>query len=304
MASFPNIIDSSMRSEFVSCPERFRNSFISNLAPKGANVHLVFGGAYAAALHAFRQSYYGPEYLGDFDTAQVAAAKALIEKWAGFEPESNSKKTLESCIACVESYLREYPPDRDVIKPLLAENGRPMTEFTFALPIPGSVHPETGDPMLYAGRMDMVGKFDAGGIYVLDDKTAGALGTYWSAQWKLRGQLTGYKWAVEQFGYHVDGVIVRGVAPLVREIKHQQVIQQRPKFLVDAWLMQLRLDVDRMVEYWNHYGPGVRWPQAFDHACADFGGCAFVELCCSPHPEIWIDEYFQPREWNPLTDEG
>jgi hypothetical protein len=48
--------------------------------------------------------------------------------------------------------------------------------------------------------------------------------------------------------------------------------------------------------------PAHPFPQSFADACADFGGCSYLDLCTSEHPEDWYGDYIE-RRWNPLTRE-
>ena len=34
------------------------------------------------------------------------------------------------------------------------------------------------------------------------------------------------------------------------------------------------------------------WGWALDHACDEYGGCAFKQICTSAEPESWLPMYF------------
>ena len=295
--TFPPVIDSSMRSEFVSCPQAFFRRYIQGLQQPHRSVHLHFGACFAEGLATFRKQFYGEGQ--PFEDAFATAAATLVAAWGDF-PESveGSAKSLARCVGALEAYLAQYPPATDHVKPLLA-NGVLHTEFNFALPLPIN-HPETGEPLLYSGRFDMLG--DMGGLKVIeDDKTTSQLGPTWGTQWRLRGQFTGYAWGASEFGHRIEGVVVRGISILKTMYGHAEVIEQRPKWMIQSWLRQLWRDIGRMIDCWRDYqeiGP-AGFDQALDSACAAYGGCQFLDLCTSEHPERWLSQYDR-QSYDPL----
>jgi hypothetical protein len=49
---FPEVIDNSIRSQFVACEGKFYRGFVENLSPVGTSVHLHAGGAFAHGIEA------------------------------------------------------------------------------------------------------------------------------------------------------------------------------------------------------------------------------------------------------------
>jgi hypothetical protein len=173
-----------------------------------------------------------------------------------------------------------------------------MIEFSFAETLP-ILHPDTGDPLLYCGRSDMIAHF-AGGTYIFDEKTTSSLGPSWGNQWDLRSQFTGYCWAAERAQIPVNGVVVRGVSILKTKYDTQQVITSRADWEIQRWYDQLLYDVSRMIDYCYRTG---YWDYNLDHACTEYGGCLFKQPCKSPDPQPWLDLYFERRVWDPLARE-
>ncbi len=289
---FPRVIDSSIRKEFRLCEKRGFYSYFRGLETVGGNIHLHFGKCFAKGAEVVRQAFYGDK-LPLIDSLAIGA-KTIVKEWKDFTPPDNSNKNLSSCLVALYDYFSQYPPLDDPIKPVMLDSG-PALEFTFALPIPGTTHPETGDPILYGGRVDMLASY-RNAVFVVDDKTSTQLGKSWAIQWKLASQLTGYVWAARQFGYPVMGTIVRGVGILKTSITHQMCIEDRPRWMVERWLEQLQRDIARMVEAWKT----ETWHMDLDHSCGTYGGCPFLTLCTSPDPESWVDIHYERREWNPL----
>ena len=289
---FPSWIDSTARKDFDACPTKFYWSHIRGLRRKGGNVHLVFGGTLAKGLETFRKAYYGEgKQIIDCYTD---ALHAMILEWGDFEEPEGTAKTFANCVLALMAYFEQYNPAEDVVRPYM-HDGEPAVEFSFALPIPGVFHPQTGDPILYTGRFDMLGTY-GNSVFVVDEKTASQLGQGWQAQWRLASQLTGYCWAAQQFGYKVQGAIIRGVGIYKTYFAHQMVIQQRPQWMLDRWLRQLQRDVRRMISLWEE----GEWDMSLDSACSNYGGCPFMTLCESPMPENWVETEYEISGWNPL----
>lgn len=305
---FPRVIDATMRSDWLKCPHAFFRRHVQGLSKPSVNVHLHFGGVVARGLEVARRTYYD---TADTSDALHNACEAAIHAWGDFEPKDNpsrseANKTLSSALATLQAYFREWPLDEDPIQ-IHTHNGAPCIEFSGALPIPGSRHPDTGEPILYAGRFDLIGDYQHS-QWGLDDKTTSIdpNSDSWRNQWKLRSQFTGYTWLSREYGMHLKGFIVRGMGVQKADIKLGWALAPRPPWMIDAWLAQLSYDVSRMCEQYHdlqynaRLSPPHAFPQSFDHACADFGGCSFLDLCSSEHPDNWLDSY-EARRWDPLT---
>lgn len=298
---FPRFIDSNLRADLAGCQRLFYYRHVLGLRPTGpTGWHLHFGHCFAKSLEVFRLAFYG-ENVG-FAEAQARGAEALIRAWGDYPPEaaedaadSIRKKTLYACLDAFKSYLIKYPPATDHIKPLLIE-GKPAVEFTFALPIPDCYHPDTGEPMLYCGRFDMLGEYGKA-VMGLDDKTTTQLGPTWPLQWRMRSQLTGYVWAAKQYGYPIQGMCVRGNAILTKDITHAEAIEQRPQWMIDRWLLQMQHDLRAASEAWK----SGYWNYNLDDKCGHFGGCTYLRLDTVKDIEPWITADFVVNRWDPLA---
>lgn len=291
--SFPLIWDSSMRGSFVACPRQFYWQYLRQLGPSETSVHLHFGGAFAAGLEAFRKEFYGNSR--DFRAAQAAGLRAILSFWGDYEPPADSPKTLENCLLAFDAYLTHWPPDTDYIQPYMPASGVPAVEFRFAIPLEDVPHPETGEPLIYAGRFDMLGLYNSQ-LWAVDEKTTTRLGPSWTAQWDLRAQFIGYVWAARQFDHQVAGAIVRGTAIKSSGFDFAEVPVTIPEWKINAWREQLSRDLRRAIQC---YTEGY-WDMNFDSSCTSYSGCSYKRLCDSPEPERWVDTYYVTRHWNPL----
>lgn len=290
---FPMAIDSTILGTFRSCPQKAYRQYMQHWKPQSESVHLVAGGAFADGIEAARRAYY--EQGNNAEDSVAEGLQRLITRYGDFECPPESGKSLERTAGALEFYFNSYPLGHDGATPLTFPDGRRGIEFSFAHPLPIN-HPVSGDPLLYTGRSDMIAEF-AGGVYIYDEKTTSQLGASWSKQWEMRSQFTGYCWAAKQFGIDAAGVIIRGVSILKTKYDTQQAITYRTPYEVDRWLDQTCRDIERMIESWKQ----GHWDYNLDHACAEYGGCAFVPVCKSSDPESWLGMYFAQRVWNPLA---
>ncbi len=288
---FPHAVDSTLISTFRSCPQKFFRSYLEHWKAKGESVHLVAGSAFAKGLEVARKAFF--EEGRSADESIALGVGALMEAYGDFECPPDSGKSLERTAGAFEFYFTQYPLEKD--KPLTLANGARAIEFSFAEPLPIK-HPETGDPLIYCGRSDMVTEF-AGGNYILDDKTTSQLGASWARQWELRSQFTGYAWACKKAGVDPKGALVRGVSILKTKYDTLQAVTYRPEWEIERWYQQVLRDIRRMLACWEE----GYWDYNLDHACTEYGGCAFVQICKSQTPEDWLPMQFEQRVWDPLS---
>lgn len=332
---FPRVLDATMLSDWRKCPHAFFRRHCQGLTRPRTNVHLHFGGVVAVATEVARKSYFYPdghefsaghENLrgvkfaatgGDAALAVHTACEAAIQAWGDFDPpasptRSEANKTLASCLAAIIAYFKEWPLDDDLIS-IHVHDDAPCIEWSGAAPIPGSSHPETGEPLLYAGRFDMIGDYQRS-AWGLDDKTTSVdpNSDSWRNQWRLRSQFTGYTWLAAQYGVKLDGFIIRGVGVLQASVRLGWCLTPRPSWMVARWLKQVQDDSERMCNQFTtmrvceEIGAeqrGAPFPRVLDSACADFGGCTYLDLCSAEHPEDWTSNY-EVAFWDPLRREA
>lgn len=289
---FPSVIDSTIISAFRSCPQRAFRMYLEDWKPSAQSVHLVAGGAFAAGLEAAREAFY---VRGEpSETAQAIGIAALWRKYGTFEEPEDSPKGPLRMAGALEYYFTEYPLGTDGATPHVF-GARHGIEFSFAEPL-DICHPVTGDPLLYAGRADMVCD-SFGGLFIYDEKTTSRLGATWLQQWEHRSQFTAYCWGLRGHGFRPTGVVVRGVSILKDSYGTAQAITYRSGWEVDRWLAQVHRDLKRMIACWEE----GYWDYNLDHACTEYStGCPLQRICKSPDPETWLQTYFHKRHWDPL----
>ena len=289
---FPDVIDSTSRSSFVSCPTKFYWEWIRRLTLAEKSPDLIAGAAFAHGLEVFRKKFYA-EHLS-LEDSHAAGLVALTESYGNYEPPEGHVKTWERMAGALDAYLKQYPPATDYIQPHI-QDGKPSVEFSFAIPL-DIPHPTTGMPLMYGGRFDLIGIYQDM-LFVVDEKTTKQLGYTWLNQWDMRGQFMGYCLAAIMLGkLPVAGAIVRGISILKHDYGHAEVILPIQHWQLEKWFEQMKRDVRRMIVAWES---GI-WDQAFDSACASYSGCSMKRLCLSPEPEAWISNFYIRNEWNPL----
>ena len=290
---FPAVLDSTTMAAFRSCPQKAFLEFMQHWKSREPSVHLHAGAAYARGLEVARTKFYVEGVHPEDAVADGLAA--LMEAYGDFECPADSAKSLERTAGALEFYFSRYPLGSDPAIPMTLPGGKRGIEFSFLEPL-DIKHPVTGDPILYSGRMDMMVDFENMQLGE-DDKTASQLGASWPRQWDLRSQFTGYVWGAGRAGIRLDGFLVRGVSILKTKYDTLQALTYRPAWQIDRWYAQLMRDAQRMIECWE----SGYWDWNLDHACAEYGGCPFREVCQMPDPTPLLKQRFVRRVWDPVA---
>jgi len=306
---FPHVLNNSLRQTFISCPRKcFYDNILGlkSIKSYGISIHLNFGGAVAEGMDMMRQTFYGPGG-GDADTALIAGLQAALKKFnTEFYEETHVKNVVSLCALLIDNTER-WPLGEDYLVPLIDENGKPSSEFSFCTPLhPGLIHPGTGQPLLYAGRLDWLAQH-AGAVIpkghkpmlsLVDEKTSGSLGASWSKQWTMESQFSSYAWVCRKMGMNVGNVVIRGMAPYkTKPTGTEELTLRRPDYQVQEWYDTWCMEVRQMLTYFE---AGV-WPKNLGKACSSFGSCRFMELCTVQDPSAWIAAGYRQVWWDPIT---
>jgi len=290
---FPNVLDASLMATFKSCPRKAQLEYLEHWKPGEQSVHLHAGKAYASGIEAGRIAYY-VDGKSEQDSVAIAL-QTLLQEYGDFQCPPESAKSAERTAGALEFYFSHYRLGEDKAIPMTLPGGKRGIEFNFLEPL-DIKHPETGDPILYSGRMDMMCNYE-GMALGEDDKTTSQLGASWPRQWDLRSQFTGYVWGAGRAGIKLDGFLVRGVSILKTKYDTLQAITYRPAWLVERWYEQLLRDAKRLIESWE----SGYFDYNLDHACAEYGGCPFTSVCQMRDPAPLLRSRFQRRVWDPVS---
>lgn len=291
---FPPVLDATMLAA-MRCPRKFHLAHVQRWTSHGndKSIHLVAGAAFAKGLEVARLAYINGQ---DPERCLELGTNALIEEYGDAECPETESKTLDRMVGALEYYFSEYPLEDDPARIAIIA-GIPAVEWRFALPLPFN-NPDTGQPLLYCGRTDMLCEF-AGGLYTEDDKTTKALGAKWANQWELRSQFVGYAWAGRELGLKLQGTLVRGVSILKTKYETAQAIVNQPDWKIDEWVDHRDHLISQAIA---NYQSGW-WEPALDDTCNEYGGCTFKPVCSvAPERRInWLTTNYEESTWNPLS---
>lgn len=314
---FPLVIDSTMLSS-MTCHRRWVWSYEANYTPfAGKSIDLMAGAAFAKGAEIMRTCFLlGSAEMtsisgahlsfttrpGDPEDALEAGVEALIQAYDQNTPAFNSPKTCDRMAGALEYYSTQFPltdPEYGVISSIA---GKPGVEWNFCVPLP-VLHPDTGEPLLFAGRTDICLEI-FGGRYLTDDKTTTRLGDSWVKQWDMRGQFAGYTWAARQLGIQIDGTLVRGTSILKSKYECKQALVDQPQWKCDEWLAATvaKLEMAKLY-YYEHSLDGNPRPTvipAFGEPCNEYGGCEFKRFCMVKDHAGWLEDNCAERNWDPL----
>ena len=293
---FPAVLDSTTVSSYKSCARQAFLQYFLHYKPLNPSVHLHAGGAFAKGLEVCRKAFF-QQGLPLTDAVALGAG-ALLKFYGDFQCPEDSAKSLERMLGAYEFYHERYPMDQDKAVPYLTRQGTRAIEFSFAHPI-DILHPVTGDPILYVGRMDQIVEY-AGALYGEDDKTTSQLGASWPRQWDLRSQFTGYCWGAAKAEMPLAGFLVRGISILKTKYDTMEAITYRHPWMIDQWYEVTCRTIEKMIVDWR----SGNWDPNLGDSCSSFGGCIFArQVCVSPDPQPWLDGNFARRVWDPVARE-
>lgn len=308
---FPDVLDNTQVTSFALCERRFFWTHLLHLAPRGVRVHLDAGKCYAKALETTRVAFHdkaSPTHR-DADQSLLLGFRSLLDSW-GYDPDvdavfANTKKEFHRVAEMFVKHFDRFGLATDKVKPAFLD-GKPAVEKSFTLEL-DIKHPDTGDPILYHGRYDMLAEY-AGGLWIFDDKTCSQLGKTWAGQWDFRTQFTGYIYGAKAHDIPVLGAIVRGACFYVGDVDFAESITRRQQWQLDQWWEDLHQTVYQMVAFYERAKQSGQLPiechrmfparGMFNEGCKQYGGCEMKVLCESNHPKRWLGD-FKVRHWDP-----
>lgn len=311
-AFFPPIIDSTIICDWRACKQSCFRKYFQRLGSASIDPDLHFGGCYASGLDTLRKSF----YLHGLSSAEALsrACTVITKQWGDYVPPETKTgphiKQWGRCLDALDSYLRQYPFDLDNVKPH-KHGDIPSIEYSFTShilnPVSGEPfrHPQTADPLLHSGRIDMIGEAPGPTICPLDDKTAGR---EWQINWRLRNQFLGYTDQLLSQNIRTDIFLVRRAIILKNEIKHIQEMVPMPTHMLDRYREMRANTISEMLQHWKFFlhlllsGDEEPW-RAFDlnlsDACNAYKGCMLQHMCCARFP-AQHEASFPHNSWSPL----
>lgn len=304
---FPAALDSTILSTFGRCNFQAFLEYVCGMRIEHS-FDLHVGKAWAHGLEVTRKDFY---FNGLSEFEAIRNGIDVLE--ADYGPDRPDEvKNLPRMIDAFKLYFRVWPLDNENgLVPV--ENG---VECRFKLPLPGLLHPDTGEQLFYAGRYDIKciekGNFDpfdayedVSGIWLVDDKCNKKPFGNWRADFDLSIQMLGYcnSNLINCPNDHTEGVRVRrcfvGYKELSSDNFHEVPIRWNRETLQDAWVT-IQQRAEKLVMAYLTFKSGAyaeteAFPKNFGNACTEYGGCAFRPVCLhNALPE------YQEIRWNPL----
>lgn len=269
-------IDNSRYTAFLANPEKYRLTYEVNLSPKVTPFALDRGG-YFHKLNEARNKALSP-----VDTRQL-----LMENNA-------SVKAKQSGDALFAAFRRRWDGNPDF--KLASADGRPLAEFEFDLPIPGSIHS-------LIGAMDEIVEFKEE-LWVGDTKTANnkASETKKTSEFKLSSQPIFYINAARMMGYPVVGMVYRVVTEHTPP-QHYVIPVRKSERALQLGLRHIHQVAETIEFYRKQFGTDNPWPhpsQTYPCNYESYGkpACEYAQVCQMRKDEMSEDDLseFKTRE--------
>ena len=292
---FPTVWDSTMVSD-ARCLRRFFLRHVLGLKTRGTGIHLHAGGALAKAMEVTRLAFYGDKLSSD-----EAIQRGLLALWKTWgteiDPEGyGTSKTIPRLTEAFIRYFDRWPLVSDPFQPMRLHSGSLAVEFNFSIPLPLK-NPDSGEPLLFCGRFDLMAQTEEGSIFGIDEKTCSQLGASWSQQWDLRAQFKAYTWGARTYGYNLRDFIVRGVCLRKTDVDFAEAVISSSDRLIEEWYHTMLVVVSNAIAAYTHGS----YTMDFGELCNSYGGCPFKRLCLLEDPEPFVAPYYEVERWNPLA---
>lgn len=270
------------------------------------NIDLTAGGAFAKGIELARKAYYDE---GKTPTEAVEESYNYVLEHLHQQEFVDELKSPERMALAVIDYFKRFPLDNDEVQPLKLSDGKYSIETKFVLELPIN-HPELGVPLIYKGKLDMLGEY-LGRHYIVDEKTTKSIPRNQADLLSVSGQFVGYAWAAKQLGTPVQGVLVRKVAIQKAGNKIEQVEVPITEYMIDLWEQAMFHKVKLMV---SKYSATLKsnvldgespanfkseFLADFKSGCtAFFRPCPFREGCISKFGEEFLKTEFEQITWD------
>jgi hypothetical protein len=250
---------------------------------------------------------------------------AITRAWGDYQPPETKTgphiKQWGKCLEALDTYRKFWPLEDDNLKPY-THASIPSIEYSFTATIvdPFSsnplkddnhtseliLHPESSDPLLHAGRIDMIAVTVGSTIAALDDKTSSR---QWDINWRLRNQFIGYVHQLQNQGIKSDLFLVRRMIIYKHECKPLQEMITIAPHMIQRYLYQRAETIHDMLHRWKFFlhllletedeEPWRAFSYNFGDSCTAYKGCAFQELCTARDPTIH-EASFEENTWSPI----
>ena len=292
--SFQFAWDSSTLGALKECARKYFYTYVLGYKPKGASIHLEFGGHYAKSMEYF---YRWRATGADFTEALRETVRQVMIDSHGMA-DDHHLKNRQTLIRSIVWYFHTYKEDDEsTTKVVHLANGKPAVELSFKMETGVTVR---GVPLLYCGHLDRLVEFN-GDRFVIDQKTTGStLGAYYFTQFNPDNQMSGYSLASRVvLNTPVQGVIIDAAQIAVGFTAFGRAITTRTEGQLEEWLT----DFSDWTDLAARYAERGHWPMN-DKSCHKYGGCPFRDVCShdASTRQAFLETRFEIKHWNPLEE--
>lgn len=327
-------IDNSRLELLQTCPRQFQYSALQKRITSGEKPAMDFGSA-GHLVWEYRYKTY--QHRAPDNMLEDAQGKLLQEYFdKTIFPEGDFRNLNWGVECLVKQYNKRYK--EEPFRLLQDENGKPMVELPFALPLFTYITPSPMEgyikeiPIMYTGRIDLPVHWDSG-IWIIDHKTTSILGDHFYADQRISPQQIGYCWAFQELtkqkvsGFCINAIRVKQPPLYVQKNEDAfnaltgKVDKRRKNDSPEAWWeesfsRQVREYIQPwQIEEWKHntiqlveeffynYSRGYM-PQKKKWCCGKYGKCQYYDVCDLPPGEqrdgMLASGGYMENVWSPL----
>lgn len=283
-----------------ACLRKYYYMMQANIRPASSSVHLLFGGAYAAALERFY--LLRAEGLSVEDALRDIVRFALVKTYE-YDADGNPKqpvpfldnnKSRLSLIRSLVWYVDQFAvEDDDGIKTYHLADGKPAVELSFMVEFDGDI--------AWCGHLDRVVEY-GGSLYWMDQKTTSqALGPYYFDGYRPHNQFMGYTWAGQVV---LQSPVAGGIVDAAQIGVNFTRFMRQPITYAAAQLEEWRENALYHIAAARTAAESGRFPMNLA-SCGNYGGCPYRRLCAkspSVREQFILGDYVHPEQpWDPAV---
>lgn len=292
-------INSSSLSIIQQCPRKAYYSLYRGLASKVESPATLFGSAIHSAMEVFYSApkeerilpinmkknlelmSYGTRLEDENSYMVYRATRAFIDRaepLSKLSPED--KRSIQNGVWMLTHYYETYIDDPYTV---YVDKKGPFVERTLEVELHKSPHLV----ITLFGTIDVILQNMANGqILVTDHKTTSMMGKDFYNRLRPNHQYSGYLYLVQKsLGIQLDKFLVNGIEV---KAKPKTARGSKPNFARQTTsrspedMEEFEHTVHYFVEQYLHWMWTTRWPLGTVDACANWGGCQYLEVCSSP----------------------
>lgn len=298
---FPEIISNTDLSLWSECEMKWFRNRCQCLRKSEYNINLLAGIAFASGMEITRKAFY---LENKTEQESIVLGRDFILKNLKVQEQENdlfgltAKEDVESprrMSQAFEQYFSEWAlEDGDEAIPFEFE-GETGIEHRLLAELP-FLHPETGKPLLFKGKLDLLGKNSLSRLAMYDEKTCKGFSAKDQTLLELSGQFLGYGWLARKNNLKVNDAYIRKIAIQKTGIKFKEFHLLLTDYAIDNWYEAMLDKVSLMIEKYKSENKFIR---DFGSGCSAFyKPCPYSVGCIAQTGENELETNFQQLVWD------